>query len=67
MLIYIYICIGLEGWIFANVPEDRDSIPGRVILRTQKIILDISILNIQHYKVRISGNVQQYKETRSNQ
>ena len=31
------------------------SIPGRVIPKTQKIVLDASLLNTQHYKVGIKG------------
>ena len=41
--------------VFANSPEDRVSIPGRVIPKTQKIVLDAALLNTQHYKVRIKG------------
>ena len=47
----------LEGRVFANGPEDRGSIPDRVILKTQKMILDAALLNTQHYKVRIKGKV----------
>ena len=32
---------------------DLGSIPGRVILETQKMVLDVSLLNIQHCKVWI--------------
>ena len=39
--------------VFANGLRDRVSIPGRVILKTQKILLDVSWLNTQHYAVRI--------------
>ena len=38
---------------FANGPVDRGSIPGRVIPKTQKLILDVALLNTQHNKVRI--------------
>ena len=33
------------------------SIPGRVISKTLKMVLDASLLNTQHYKVRIKGKV----------
>ena len=33
----------------------RGSIPGRVIPKTLKMVLDTSLLNTQHYKVRIKG------------
>ena len=45
--------------VFANGPEKRDSIPGRVIPKTQKMVLDAALLNTQHYKVRIKGKVEQ--------
>ena len=45
-----YLLIGLVGRVFANGPEDRGSIPNRVIPKTLKIVLDISLLNIQQYK-----------------
>ena len=45
--------------MFANGPGDRGSIPGRVIPKIQKIVLDVTLLNTQHYKVRIKGKVEQ--------
>ena len=33
--------------------------PGRVIPKTQKMVLDATLLNTQHYKVRIKGKVEQ--------
>ena len=39
--------------VFANVPGDLSSIPGRVIPMTLKMVLDTSLLNTQQYKVRI--------------
>ena len=48
--------------MFANGPGDWGSIPGRVIPKTQKIVLDATLLNTQHYKVRIKGKVEQSKE-----
>ena len=36
--------------VFLNGLEDRSSIPGRVILKTQKMVFDASLLNIQHNK-----------------
>ena len=55
--VYIYMSIDQQGRVFANGPGDRDSIAGRVIQKTQKIVLDTSLLNIQYYKVSIKGNV----------
>ena len=51
--------IGLAVRVFANGPGDLGSIPGRVIPKTQKMVLDASLLNTQHYKVRIKGKVEQ--------
>ena len=47
----------LVSRVFANDLRDRGSIPGRVIPKTLKMVLDTSLLNTQHYKVRIKGNV----------
>ena len=48
--------------VFANGPEGRGSITGRVIPKTQKMVLDASLLNIQQYKVGINGKVEQSRE-----
>ena len=50
--IYIYI---LVGRVFAYGLEDMDSIPGRVIPKTLKMVLDASLLNTQQYKERSSA------------
>ena len=42
---------------FANVPEDRSLLPGRVIPKIQKVVFDAALLNTQHYKVGIKGKV----------
>ena len=49
--------------MFANGPGDLSSIPGRVIPKTFKMILDISLLNTKQYMVRIKGKVEQSRET----
>ena len=51
--------IGLMGRVFAIGPGDWGSIPDRVIPKTLKMVLDTSLLNTQHYKVRINGKVEQ--------
>ena len=48
--------IGMIVGVFANGPRYLGSIPGRVIPKTQKMVLDASFLNSQHYKVRIKGS-----------
>ena len=50
---------------FANGPEELDSIFGRVIPKTQKMVLDAILLNTHHYKVRIKGKVDQSRERSS--
>ena len=47
--------IDLVGRVFANGPGDWGSISGWVIPKTLKIVLDTSLLNTHHYKVRIKG------------
>ena len=66
MHIYMYVhkC-GLWSRGFANALGDRGSIPGRVIAMTQKMVLDIFLLNTQHYKVRIKSKVEQFREKSS--
>ena len=59
------VAIVLMGRVFANGPGDQGSIPGRVILKTQKMVLDATLLNTQHYKVRIKGKVEQSRERSS--
>ena len=48
--------------VFANGPGDQSSIPGRVIPKTQKMVLDAALLNTQHYKVGINGKMEQSRE-----
>ena len=51
--------------VFANGPGDLVSIPGYVIPKTLKMVLDTSLLNIQEYKVRIKDKVEQSRERSS--
>ena len=37
-------------------------VKSQVIPKTQKMVLAATLLNIQHYKVRIKGKVEQSKE-----
>ena len=50
--IYIYIYIYI---VFANGPGHLGSIPGRVIPKTLKMVLDVPLLNTQHYEVQTKG------------
>ena len=51
--------------MFTNDPGDLGLIPGRVIPKTLKMVLDTSLLNTQQYKVRIKGKVEQSRERSS--
>ena len=62
IIVLLYRLIGLVGRMLANGSGDLGSIPGRVIPKTLKMALDTSLLNTQHYKVRIKGKVEQSKE-----
>ena len=55
----------LVGKVFANGLADLGSIQGHAIPKTLKIVLDTSLLNIQQYKVRIKGKVEQSRERSS--
>ena len=68
--LYVYIfCVtvsyDLVGRLFANGSEDLGSIPGRVIPKTLKMVLDTSLLNTQQYNVRTKGKVEQSRERSS--
>ena len=48
--------------VFSNDQADRSSIPCRAIPKTKKMVLDAALLNTQHHKVRINGEVEQSRE-----
>ena len=54
----VYYLISLVDRVFANDPSDL----GRVIPKTLKMVLDISLLNTQQYKARIEGKMKQSRE-----
>ena len=62
----MYVCInqaiGQMSRVFTNGLGDQGSIPGQVIPKTQKMVLDATLLSTQHYKGRIKGKVEQSKE-----
>ena len=47
--------IGIMFRMSANSPKDRGSITGQVIPKTQKVGLDASLFNTEHYKMWIKG------------
>ena len=51
--------------VFANGLGGLGPIPGQVIPKTQKMVLDASLLNTQHYKVWIKGKMEQSRERSS--
>ena len=51
--------------VFTNGPGDQGSIPGQVIPKTQKTVLDAAWLNTQRYKVKSKGKVDQSREKSS--
>ena len=57
MYVCVYICLYvLTLWlVYATWPKGRDSIPGRVLPKTQRLVLDSSLLNTQPYTVQIKG------------
>ena len=57
--------IGPVGRVFDKSLEDLGSIPGRVIPKTLKMILDTSLPNTRQYKIRIKGKVEQSRERSS--
>ena len=57
--------IGIMVRVFANGPWDLGSILGRVIPKTQKMVLDATLLDTQHYKVRIKAKVEQSRQRSS--
>ena len=60
--IYFMKRFGIMVRVFANGLGDWCSIPGQVIPKTQKMVLDAALLSTQHYKVRIKGKVEQSRE-----
>ena len=56
------IIIDLMSRVFTKDPGDRGSKPGRVIPKTQKMILDAALLSTQRYKVRNKSKVEQSRE-----
>ena len=57
--------IGLVGRVFTNGPEDLGSIPGHVIPKNLKLVLDASLLNTQQYKIHTKGRVEQSRKRSS--
>ena len=51
--------------VFANGRETWIQSRGQVISKTQKMVLDATLIKTQHYKVRIKGKVEQSKERSS--
>ena len=54
--------MGLMSKVFAIGPGDRGSIPGGVIPKIKKMVLDTNLFNTQHYRAMIKGKVEQPRE-----
>ena len=57
---YVY---SLMDRVFAKGPGDMGSIPGRVIPKTRKMVLDTALLNTQQYKVSIYASKVKWSNT----
>ena len=57
--------IGLVGRVFTNGPGDLHLLPGRIIPKTLKMVLDTSLFNTQQFKVLIKGKAEQSREKNS--
>ena len=53
------------GRVFQIGLEDWGSIPGRVITKASKMVLDTALFNTQYFKVRIKGKMEQSREKSS--
>ena len=62
---FYHYLIDLVGRVFANGPGDLGLIPGHVMPKTSKMVLDTYLLNTQQYEVLIEGKVEKFRE-RSN-
>ena len=65
MVIIEYWLIGLVGRVFTNGPGDQGSVSGQVIPKTQKMVLDASLFNSQHYKGWIKSKMEQSRKRSS--
>ena len=55
----LYRPIGVVSRVFAKGAGNWGSKPGRAILKTQKMVPDVALLNTHHYKVQIKNKVEQ--------
>ena len=53
---------GRMSSVFPNDLGEQGSIPGRVIPKTQKMVLDAALFNTRHYKVWIKDKVEHSRE-----
>ena len=65
LFIFVKIQQNFNILAIANGPGDLGSIPARVIPKTLKMVLDITFLNTQRYKVRIMDKVEKSRERSS--
>ena len=60
-----FYALTLVGRVVANGLGDRSSITDQVIPKTSKMVLNTTLLNTKHYKVRIKCKVEQSRERSS--
>ena len=53
---------GRMSSVFANGPRDQSRNPGRIIPKTQKMVIDSTLLITQQYYVGIKGKMEQSRE-----
>ena len=58
-------CYELMSRVLANGPGNQGSVPGRVMPKTQKMILVATLFNSLLYKVRIKSEMEQSREKTS--
>ena len=58
IILYQYRATDLMTRVFTNGQRDQVSVPGQVIPKTQKMVLDAALLKTQHYKVSIKGKME---------
>ena len=57
-----YLIQKFDSLVFVNVVGEWGSIPGRVIPKILKMVLDTSLLKTQHHKIHIEGRVEQSRK-----
>ena len=64
IIFYVYICHFISDPLVESLPIAQETgVQSQVVIpKTQKMVLDATLLNIQHYRVHIKGKVEQSRE-----